>query len=163
MAKSRIPVVLLTLSILSVAGIATRESYRGVAYNDGVGVQTVGFGSTTHSDGRPVKAGDTLSPPRAVLRLAQSIDATQRTLQSCLPDVALTQYEWDAYVSLAYNIGGGAFCRSTLAKKLRASPPDYAGACQQILRWNSAGGQVLTGLTRRRLAEYQQCTQGATP
>jgi lysozyme len=69
--------------------------------------------------------------------------------------VPLHQYEWDAYVSLTYNIGSGAFCRSTLVRKLNAQ--DYTGACKEILRWNKAGGRVLNGLTKRRPADYNTC------
>jgi len=50
-----------------------------------------------------------------------------------------------------------AFCTSTLNKKLNQL--DYAGACQELLKWNKAGGKVLEGLTKRRQEEYKQCTQ----
>lgn len=134
-----------------------REGYRARAYDDGVGVQTVGFGQTRHPDGRPVKRGDTTTPERAVLAITREADATGRAIAACIGDVPLHQHEFDAYVSLAYNIGAPAFCRSTLVRKLRQAPPDYAAACHEILRWNRAGGRVLPGLTKRREAEYRQC------
>ena len=62
--------------------------------------------------------------------------------------------------ALAYNIGPGAFCGSTLVKRLNAE--DYPGACREILRWNRAGGRVVQGLVNRREAEYRQCI-GAQP
>jgi lysozyme len=64
-------------------------------------------------------------------------------------------YEFDAYVSLTYNIGEGAFCRSTLAKKLNSG--DYQGACAEILKWNKFNGKPLNGLTKRRQQEYEKC------
>ena len=67
----------------------------------------------------------------------------------------LHQHEYDAFLSLAYNIGPGAFCGSTLVRKLNAE--DYAGACAEILRWDKAGGKTVAGLTKRRQAEYRQC------
>ena len=155
--KPRLAPVVLTVSAVAVAGLAVHEGYRRHAYDDGVGVQTVGFGSTTREDGSPVKPGDTLTPERAVLRLAQDADRIGREIAACIGDVPLHQHEFDAYVSLAYNIGPGAFCRSTIVKRLKATPPDYAGACAAIKKWTRAGGRELPGLVKRREAEYRQC------
>jgi hypothetical protein len=65
--------------------------------------------------------------------------------------VPLTQNQFDALVSLVYNIGQTAFSNSTLLKKLNAK--DYQGAADQFLRWNKGGGKVMKGLVRRREAE----------
>lgn len=144
---------------IAVAGIAGWEQYREHAYNDGVGVQTYGFGTT-----KGVKPGDRIDPVRAVQRLAEDADAIAKEIGACIGTVPLTEGEWNAYVSLAYNIGARAFCESTIVKLLRQTPPDYAGACKQILRWVKAGGKVLRGLERRREVEYQTCiTEGAKP
>jgi lysozyme len=69
--------------------------------------------------------------------------------------VPLKQNEYDSYLSLSYNIGSNAFCKSTLVKKLNLG--DYEGACKEILRWDKAGGRVVRGLTIRREKEYKQC------
>lgn len=153
---------LLTLSLTGLISLVVYEGYRRQAYDDGVGVQTVGFGSTTHEDGRPVRPGDTMTPERAVLRLAQDADRLWREAAACIGEVPLAAHEAAAFQSLVYNIGPGAFCRSTLVKKLKQTPPDYAGACKEILRWTRAGGRELPGLVKRREAEYRQCT-GETP
>ena len=58
-------------------------------------------------------------------------------------------------MSLTYNIGEGAFCKSTLAKKLNAY--DYEGACKEILKWDKFKGKPLKGLTNRREREYAKC------
>lgn len=145
----------LLLSAAALVAIAMHEGFRGRAYDDGVGVATVGFGST-----EGVKLGDQITVERALVRLLQDAERHQREIVACLPDVELYQYEFDSYSSLAYNIGSGAFCRSTLAKKLRSG--DYDGACREILKWDYAGGKRLAGLTKRRQAEYQQCI-GETP
>jgi lysozyme len=158
----RLPATLMVVSALAVSGIAMREDYRARAYDDGVGVQTVGFGSTRHPDGTPVKAGDTVTPQRAVVMLAKDADRIWREAAACIGDVPLYQYEADAYASLAYNIGSSAFCRSTIVKRLKQTPPDYAGACEAIRMWNRAGGQVLPGLVKRREAEYRMC-KGEAP
>jgi lysozyme len=65
------------------------------------------------------------------------------------------QYEFDAYVSLTYNIGPTAFCNSTLVKKLLAY--DYEAACKEILKWDHFKGKPLKGLTLRRQREYNLC------
>lgn len=141
----------------AVSTIAVHEGYRSTSYNDGVGVQTIGFGSTKHPDGSPVREGDTVSPQRAVVMLASDADRVARELASCIGDVPLYQHEWDAYVSWAYNVGASAACRSTLVKKLKQSPPDYEGACRELLRWTRAGGRELPGLVKRRRVEYRMC------
>jgi lysozyme len=145
---------------IAVAMIAGFEGYRNRAYEDGAGIQTVGFGST-RIDGRPVQKGDTLSPERAVVQLAQDADKIARELARCLGPVPLARHEWDAYVSWAYNVGAKAACRSTLVKKLRQTPPDYEGACRELLKWTRAGGRELPGLKKRREAEYRMCMGGS--
>jgi lysozyme len=144
----------LTLSAVGLVGIALFEGYRGTAYNDGVGVQTIGYGTTIG-----VQVGDKITPDRALVRLADDAAATERRLRECIGAVPLAQGEWDAYVSWAYNVGTGAACGSTLVAKLRRVPPDYEGACAELLRWTRAGGRELPGLVKRRQAEYQQCME----
>lgn len=160
---SRLAPSLLVVSGVALAAIAGFEGYRRLAYDDGVGVQTVGFGTTRHEDGRPVRPGDAMDPVRAVRRLAADADATAQGVARCIGAVPLAQHEFDAFVSLAYNIGVGAFCRSTVVRRLQQSPPDYAGACEAILLWNRAGGQVLPGLVARREAEARWCREGVPP
>lgn len=155
--RARLLPVSLTVSALALAGLAVHEGYRSRAYDDGVGVSTVGFGTTRREDGSPVKPGDSVSPERAVVRLAQDADRIGREIAACIGPVPLHQHEFDAFASLAYNIGSAAFCRSTLVKKLRETPPDYAGACAEIRKWTRAGGRELPGLVKRREAEYRQC------
>lgn len=158
----RLPAALIVVSAVAVSAIAVREGYSSRAYDDGVGVQTLGFGSTRHLDGTPVKPGDTVTPQRAVVMLAKDADRIWREAAACIGEVPLYPHEADAYASLAYNIGSGAFCRSTIVKKLKHTPPDYSGACEAIRMWNRAGGQVLPGLVKRREAEYRMC-KGEAP
>lgn len=153
----RTSAILITVSALAVSAIALHEGYRGRAYDDGAGVHTVGFGSTRHPDGRPVRQGDAVTPERALLMLAGDATRIWREAAACIGDVPLSEGEAAAFQSLVYNIGAGAFCRSTLVKRLKQTPPDYAGACAEILKWTRAGGKVLPGLVKRRQAEYRQC------
>ncbi|WP_144328182.1 lysozyme [Tepidimonas charontis] len=146
----------------ALAAIAGYEGYRERSYDDGTGVQTVGFGTTRMPDGRPVQKGDRLDPVRALVVLQADANRIARELAACIGDVPLTKGEWDAYVSWAYNVGIGAACKSTLVKKLKQQPPDYAGACAELLKWTRAGGRELPGLVKRRQAECRTC-MGETP
>lgn len=145
-------VAALSISGMALIGIANHEKFVGRTYKDAVGVPTIGYGTTTG-----VKPGQTITPERALIRLGQDVGVFESEMKRCLGDVALYQHEWDAYVSLTYNIGYGAFCRSSIARKLKQPQPDYAGACQSILLFNKAGGKVLPGLVKRRQAEYKLC------
>ena len=64
------------------------------------------------------------------------------------------------FLSFAFNVGNGAFCKSTLARKANAG--DLMGACAELSRWVMAGGRELPGLVKRRAAERQLCEKGLT-
>lgn len=150
MIKARILAVALSLSAAGFVGIVNHEGYSAGAYQPVPGdVPTIGFGTTGG-----VKIGDTITPPVALERALTDVDKFEVVLRGCVT-VPLHQHEYDAFVSLAYNIGGHAFCSSTLVRKLNAG--DYPGACEQIKRWVYFKGKTLRGLVRRRAAEYRQC------
>lgn len=138
----------LVLSGAGLVSIALHEGFRDRAYDDGVGVQTIGFGTT-----EGVKPGDRITVERALIRLAGDVSAHEVELRRCLGDVPLFQHEWDAYVSWAYNVG--VRCNSTLVIKLKTG--DYAGACAELSRWVYAGGRVMNGLVKRRAEERARC------
>lgn len=145
----------LVLSAAVLAAIAGYEGYRSTAYIPVPGdVPTIGHGTTRYEDGKPVKMGDKVTPERARILLQHDASAFARAVQRCAP-VPMFQNEFDAFVSLAYNIGEGAFCRSTLAKKLNAL--DYAGACREIEKWVYFKGKTLPGLVKRRADERARC------
>ena len=148
--KARIVIGALTLSASALVGIAVHEGYRGEAYRPVPGdVPTIGFGTTAG-----VKPGDRIEPVQALVRKLQDVQKFEGALKQCVR-VPLHQHEYDAFLSLAYNIGPGAFCGSTLVRRLNAG--DYAGACAEILRWDRFRGEPLRGLTLRRQAENRQC------
>ena len=147
---NRNAITTLVLSAAALVGIALNEGYSDSTIIPIKGdVPTIGFGTT---DG--VKLGDKITPPKALARALQDVQKFEGAIKKCVV-VPLHQYEYDAYVSLSYNIGSGAFCSSTLIKKLNAQ--DYAGACKEILRWDRAKGIRIKGLTNRRQQEYQKC------
>lgn len=111
---------------------------------------TIGFGST----GPDVKPGTVWTRAQAEARLERDVTkfaAEVARLVSGANAAKTEQREFDAMVSLAYNIGLANFGSSTLLKKHRAG--DKAGAAEQFVRWNKAAGRVMAGLTRRREAE----------
>lgn len=147
---NRIQVGALVLSAAAFVGILTHEGYRGTAYIPVPGdVPTIGFGAT-----QGVKPGDTTTPVKAINRALVDVARFEAAIKLCVK-VPLNQHEYDAFLSLSYNIGAGAFCNSNLVKKLNAL--DYAGACREILRWDKFGGKPLPGLTKRREAEFKTC------
>ncbi|MBT8527536.1 lysozyme [Polynucleobacter paneuropaeus] len=151
--KTRTSIATLVISASALVGIAVNEGYVGQTYKDVVGVPTIGFGET-----QGVKPGQTTTPPQALRKLLESADKSATGIKQCIT-VPISQGEYDAYLSLSYNIGVGAFCGSGLVKKLNAQ--DYTGACQEILKWNRAGGVVQSGLTKRRYEEFNTCMGGA--
>lgn len=140
----------LALSASALVGLATFEGYSDKAYIPIPGdVPTIGFGTT-----EGVKLGQKTDPVQALQRKLRDIQKFEGAVKKCVR-VPLHQHEYDAYLQLAYNIGPGNFCSSTLVKKLNSQ--DYDGACKEILRWDRAQGRVVKGLTVRRQKEYQQC------
>lgn len=121
------------------------EGCRLTAYLCPARVWTIGYGST----GRHVTPGLTITKERAEELLREDLvrfeDAVRKAAGRC------TQGQFDAMVSLAFNIGISAFRNSTLLKKHKVG--DHYGASLQFARWNKAAGRVLPGLSRRRAAE----------
>lgn len=148
--RTRKPVAALALSAAALVGISQFEGFRSAAYlptpDD---VPTIGYGTT-----EGVRMGDTITKERALVRLGDDADKFARAVRRCAP-VPMHQNEFDAFTSLAYNIGEGAFCGSTISKRLKAG--DYYGACKGILAWDKQAGKVLRGLTNRRQAEFKLC------
>lgn len=143
-------VAAITLSATALIAIVFHEGYKEYAYIPVPGdVPTIGFGST-----KGVKLGDKTDPLSALSTAHRDIKVFEGALKTCIK-VPLYQYEYDAYTSLAYNIGGSAFCRSTLVRLLNEGK--YEEACKQILRWDKFQGQTLRGLTKRRNEEYRMC------
>ena len=132
--------------------ICSFESLQLQAYDDGVGVCTIGYGTTVYPDDRRVKAGDVCTRAQAESFMAHDLKRFEQTVSSAVT-VPLNQHQFDALVSLTYNIGQGAFRDSTLLRKLNAK--DYLGAAAQFDVWNRGGGRVLQGLVNRRAAERQ--------
>ena len=145
----RTKIAMLSASAVALVGLAVHEGYRENAYLDIVGVATIGYGTT-----EGVKLGDRTDPIKALERALSDMQKFEGAIKQCVK-VPLYQHEYDALIGLAYNVGSNAFCSSTLVKLLNQMR--YSEACDQILRWNRAGGKVVRGLTIRREKEHKQC------
>lgn len=126
------------------------EGKRLTAYDDGVGVWTIGYGTIKYPNGVRVKKGDTCTDAQAESYLKNDLVKFESAINR-LVKVPLNQNQFDALASFTYNLGETNLSKSTLLKKLNAK--DYLGAADQFLVWNRAGGKVLNGLVRRREAE----------
>ncbi|ESA32909.1 lysozyme [Leptolyngbya sp. Heron Island J] len=125
--------------------IKTFEGLRLKAYQDAVGVWTIGYGTT-----RGVKPGQAISEAQAEALLKADLNRFEKAVNQTVR-VSINDNQFAALVSFAYNVGSGALRSSTLIKKLNRR--DIYGAANEFPRWNRAGGRVLAGLTRRRNAE----------
>ena len=139
-----------TINEIGLKLIAQFEGCYLQAYLCPANVWTIGIGTTIYPNGVKVKKGDKCTLEQAHEYLAHDMIEFEKTVNDSVK-VDLTQNQFDALVSLTYNIGSTAFKNSTLLKKLNAK--DYAGAADQFLVWNKGGGKVLKGLVRRREAE----------
>lgn len=127
------------------------EGFRAEAYVDPVGILTIGYGTTSAAGvGITVKMGMRISEAQAEGYLAAALDKFAAHVRPLIK-VPVNENEWAAFMSLAYNIGPGAFGKSSALRKFNAL--DKTGAADAILLWNKAGEKVLRGLTRRREAE----------
>lgn len=143
---------------ISPAGLDLIKRFEGVryrAYQDAVGVWTIGYGHT--STARP---GMTISPTQAEELLRQDVERFEAAVER-LVRVPLTQSEFDALVSFTFNVGEGALRSSTLLRLLHAG--SIQAAADQFLRWTHAGGRELAGLVRRREAERALFLSPSTP
>lgn len=133
--------------------IKTFEGYRGEAYMCPSGVWTIGWGHTAG-----VRQGDTCSEEQAGEWLKEDLAVAERTVEAA--GLSLSQTQFDALVSLAFNIGPGNFNSSTLLRLLRQDSKPRAEIEEAWKSWRMAGGTVQRGLVRRRAAEYTLYSRG---
>ena len=129
--------------------IKSFEKCRLVAYKPTPDdVWTIGWGSTHN-----VAPGMQITQEDADARLTQDLSDAETCINKRIAGISITQNQYDALVSLVFNIGCRNFNDSTLLKLLLDGDDD--GAANQFIRWNKQGHKILGGLTRRRLAETQ--------
>lgn len=127
------------------------EGFRAETYLDAVGVPTIGYGTTAMAGvGIEPRAGMKVTEQQAEAYLLKTVE---KFAAQIVPSIKrpTNDNEFGAMVSLAYNIGPGAFKRSSVLRHFNAG--DKSRAADAFLMWNKAGGKVLKGLVRRREAE----------
>jgi lysozyme len=127
------------------------EGLRLTAYQDAVGIWSVGYGNTFYPDGAKVQPGDKISIAKADSMLFFVLEMFGKRVDEMVT-AHLSQNQFDALCSFAYNVGTEALRKSTLLKKVNKNPDDLTIEAE-FLRWNKAKGKVLLGLTKRRQAE----------
>lgn len=138
----------------SAQGLAIIKKHEGLrlsSYLCPAGVPTIGYGSTRHPDGRKVILGEKLNTEKeATQLLLATMGSFEAAVNRHLPN--LNQCQFDALVSFAYNVGTGAFIKSTLLKKAKVNPNDPS-ILDEFQKWVRGGGKVLPGLVTRRKEE----------
>lgn len=136
------------------AAIAQREGNRLKAYRDTKGIWTIGVGHTAAAGEPRPKAGLIISAKQSDDILERDLADVERAVNSAVK-VPVTQNQFDAMVSLAFNIGAGGFKRSTVVKRLNAG--DVAGAGEAFMMWNKPPEII----GRRRTERKQFLSGGA--
>ena len=128
------------------------EGFRSKPYLCPARVATIGYGTTVYPNGRRVT---TLDPPITEQKAGEYLKNDVATFEASVEKLVtptLTQNQFDALVSFAYNLGASNLKSSTLLKKVNANPCDPSIRLE-FVKWNRAGGKALAGLTKRRTAE----------
>ncbi|EBE2360780.1 lysozyme [Salmonella enterica] len=129
------------------------EGRRYIPYRDVAGVLTVCDGHT----GKDIIPGKRYTDAECDALLEKDLKRVKAQVDPLIK-VSIPESERAAFYSFAYNVGTGAFARSTLLKKLNAG--DHAGACNELKRWTYAGGRQWKGLMTRREIEREVCLWG---
>lgn len=140
---------------ISNKGISLIKEFEGCklkAYQDSVGVWTLGYGWTQPVDGRKIGPGMVIDQATAERLLKCGLVQYEQGVNQ-LVKVIITQGQFDALVSFSYNLGLRSLSTSTLLRKLNAG--DKQGAADEFGKWVSAGGVRLNGLVKRRAAERE--------
>jgi lysozyme len=130
--------------------IKTFEGFRSRAYRDPVGVWTIGFGHTSMAGMPEVRPGMVVSEAEAAEILRRDVEMFARGVRERLAR-KLSDAQFSALVSFAYNVGLGALAKSSVLRAVNAG--DFEAVPRRLALWTKAGGRTLPGLVRRRAAE----------
>lgn len=162
--KTRIAVAALALSAAAFVGLVQHEGYSDSAIIPTHGDRpTVGFGSTFHEDGSPVKMGDRVTPPRAIIKAHAHITKDEQAFRDSLPGVALHQAEYDLYVDWVYQYGIARWRSSSMRRHLIAG--EYRRACDALLKYRYSAGydcsmpgnKICAGVWTRQQERHAKC------
>lgn len=156
----------LTLSASAFIALVLHEGYTDTAIipvkNDR---PTIGFGSTFHEDGSPVKITDHTTPPKAIRKAYSHIAKEEQIFRDSIPNTPISQIEYDVYMDWIYQYGSFKWMASSMRTHLTSSPPNYVKACASLLLYKYAGGYDCStpgnrrcpGVWTRQLERYDKC------
>jgi len=146
--------VVTAAGLLALAVVGNYEGLRLYAYKDVIGTWTYCYGET-----KGAKPGMKFTKEECDILFIGSLTRHEAGMRKCLrnPD-ALPDKTYISFLSLTYNAGVGNFCKSSMARLANAG--NLRGACDALLRWNKAGGRVISGLVKRRNTERKLCLEG---
>jgi lysozyme len=154
----------LTLSAAAFISLTVKEDYVAQAMiptkNDR---PTLGFGSTFHADGTPVKMGDQTTPIKALITAKAHIDREEVIFRRSLDGALLAQAEFDLYMDWVYQYGTGAWSRSSMRRNILAGK--HVDACGNLLLYKFSGGhdcsipgnRICAGVWTRQLERHAKC------
>jgi lysozyme len=132
--------------------IKTFEGLSLKPYKCSAGVPTIGYGSTYYENGIKVQMSDApITGARAEILLKNVADRFAQKVVNLIKK-PITQNQFNALVSFAFNVGSGALASSTLLKLVNENP-NNAMISKEFLKWNKAKGKAVQGLTNRRIKE----------
>ena len=134
------------------------EGFKEKSYKDGGGVWTIGYGHTTAAGPPTVSYGLRITEAQAAEILRKDIDSVEAAVER-LVKVPLNDNQFAALVSFVYNVGEGAFAKSTLLKKLNAK--DYNSVPKELMKWVNDNGNRIQGLVNRRASEAGLWAKGS--
>jgi len=141
------------VSLAGLAHIKGWEGFRVNRYLDSAGKPTIGYGHLI----LPTESYQTITIEEATRLLVKDLSAAEDAVNS-LVKIKLTQFQFDALVSFVFNVGRGAFARSTLLKKVNAGL--FTEAKAEFLKWVNSGGKFTQGLYNRRVADAELFAAG---
>ncbi|HOZ87890.1 MAG TPA: lysozyme [Bacteroidia bacterium] len=122
-------------------------------------VWTIGYGTTIYPDGKKVSADEACTQLQAMIFFRNDLGYFEKMVDAYTRD-DVSQQQFDALVSFAYNLGAKSLKDSTLLKVINSNPLSFELIFTQWLRWNKANGAPLKGLTRRRNSEFHYYKTG---
>ncbi len=163
MSKTKISVALLAASAAFFTSLEIREGYSAKPYKDGGGVVTQGIGSTVKPNGQSIKMTDPPITRKTALEWAKAhVSKDEVAFRKSMPDVKLSQVEYDVYLDFTYNFGQANWRSSSMLRNLKAG--QYVQACKSLLKWKyvakrdcSIRSNNCYGVWTRQVERYQKC------
>lgn len=149
--NTKIAVAIMTMSAAAFVGMTGNEGYTDRAVVPTKDDRpTLGFGSTFHEDGRPVRMGERTDPVNALKKSLAHITKEEKIFRDSLPGATLSQAEYDVYMDWVYQYGTGAWSKSSMRRELLAG--NHRAACDALLRYRFAAGYDCSTPGNRRCA-----------